>query len=297
MAIEGRWTGLLRKASAIFAYVRRQKGFPVLPVAIIGAVVFVAIFANVVSPHDPLQNSLPERRMPPAWVEGGSTKYLLGTDSLGRDLVSRLFHGARVAVLIVVSVLIVSGVGALVLGILAGYLGGWVDIVIMRVVDGFIAFPGILLALLLIVSLGPGMLTMIIALIVLGWSTKTRVIRGEVLSLRNRDYVVGARAIGCSPIRIMLVHIMPMTFNTFLVLLSLSAGGIILSETSLSFLGAGIPIPTPTWGQMVSEGRRFIASAWWLSVFPGLAISLVVLAFNLFGDWLRDLLDPTLRGR
>ncbi len=297
MAIEGRWTGLWRKASAIFAYVRRQKGFPVLPVAIIGAVVFVAIFANVVSPHDPLQNSLPERRMPPAWVEGGSTKYLLGTDSLGRDLVSRLFHGARVAVLIVVSVLIVSGVGALVLGILAGYLGGWVDIVIMRVVDGFIAFPGILLALLLIVSLGPGMLTMIIALIVLGWSTKTRVIRGEVLSLRNRDYVVGARAIGCSPIRIMLVHIMPMTFNTFLVLLSLSAGGIILSETSLSFLGAGIPIPTPTWGQMVSEGRRFIASAWWLSVFPGLAISLVVLAFNLFGDWLRDLLDPTLRGR
>ena len=297
MAIEGRWTRLRRKASATFAYVRGLKGFPVLPVAIIGAVVFVAIFANVVSPHDPLQNSLPERRVPPAWVEGGSTKYLLGTDSLGRDLVSRLFHGARVAVLIVASVLAVSGVSALVLGILAGYLGGWVDIVIMRAVDGFIAFPGILLALLLIVSIGPGMLTMIIALIVLGWSTKTRVIRGEVLSLRNRDYVVGARAIGCSPIRIMVVHIMPMTFNTFLVLLSLSAGGIILSETSLSFLGAGIPIPTPTWGQMVSEGRRFIASAWWLSVFPGLAISLVVLAFNMFGDWLRDRLDPTLRGR
>ena len=145
MAIEGRWTRLRRKASATFAYVRGLKGFPVLPVAIIGAVVFVAIFANVVSPHDPLQNSLPERRVPPAWVEGGSTKYLLGTDSLGRDLVSRLFHGARVAVLIVASVLAVSGVSALVLGILAGYLGGWVDIVIMRAVDGFMygsRFPG-----------------------------------------------------------------------------------------------------------------------------------------------------------
>lgn len=264
---------------------------------IMGAVVFLAIFAPWVVPHDPEAQSLPDRRMPPFWVESGSFRHVLGTDSLGRDILSRMFYGARITALVAAGALMLGGGIGLTLGILAGYLGGKVDALVMRAVDATMSFPTILFALVMAVALGPGLLTIIVALVVIVWASYARIMRADVLSVRHRDHVIAATAIGCSHFRIMVVHILPMVLNTFLVVLSLNAGQLILTEATLSFLGAGVPPDTPTWGAMVADGRRYVATAWWISVVPGIAITLVVLALNLFGDWLRDRLDPRLRGR
>jgi peptide/nickel transport system permease protein len=268
---------------------------PWVPAAIIVVLVFVAVLAPLLAPYSPTAQSLPDRLLPPAWLEGGSAQHLLGTDVLGRDMLSRLLYGARVSLAVAVSALLAGGVVGLALGILSGYLGGRVDSVLMRVVDATLTFPTILIALLLAVSLGAGLQTMVIAITLILWARFARVVRGEVLAVKTRDFVALARVHGCSHLRIMGVHILPNVTNTFMVLLSLHIGFVILVEASLSFLGAGIPPPTPSWGQMVADGRSHIASAWWLSVLPGGAIMLVVLAFNLFGDWLRDWLDPRLR--
>lgn len=268
---------------------------PWIPALIIVVLVFVAVFAPLLSSHSPTAQSLPDKLLPPAWLEGGSAKYLLGTDALGRDMLSRLLYGARVSLAVAMSALLAGGVVGLAVGILSGYLGGRVDSVLMRVVDATLTFPTILIALLLAVSLGAGLQTMVIAITLILWARFARVVRGEVLAVKTRDFVALARVHGCSHLRIMGVHILPNVMNTFMVLLSLHIGFVILVEASLSFLGAGIPPPTPSWGQMVADGRGHIASAWWLSVLPGAAIMLVVLAFNLFGDWLRDWLDPRLR--
>ena len=262
---------------------------------IIAVMVVVAVFAPLIAPHSPTEQSLPDKLKPPAWQEGGSAKHLLGTDLLGRDLFSRLVYGARVSLTVAAFALLSGGLIGLAVGIIAGYLGGRVDSVLMRVVDATLTFPTILIALLLAVSLGAGLRTIVIAITVIIWARFARVVRGEVLGVRARDFVSLARVHGCSSFRIMLVHIVPNVMNTFMVLLTLHIGFVIIVEASLSFLGAGIPPPTPSWGQMVADGRSHIASAWWLSVMPGAAIMLVVLAFNLFGDWLRDWLDPRLR--
>ncbi len=192
-------------------------------------------------------------------------------------------------------VLIFGGGIGLFLGILAGYARGWVEAIIMRTVDSFMAIPNILIALVFAMTLGPSMNTIILALASVIWARFARVTYGEVLALMKRDFILQARVAGCSPLRIMFVHLIPNVFNTFMVMVSLSVGQIVLMEASLSFLGAGIPPPTPSWGQMVSEGRDYITSAWWIAFFPGLALALTVLAFNQFGDWLRDRLDPKLR--
>ena len=255
----------------------------------------VAVFAPLIAPHSPTEQSLPDKLKPPAWQEGGSAKHLLGTDLLGRDLFSRLVYGARVSLTVAAFALLSGGLIGLAVGIIAGYLGGRVDSILMRVVDATLTFPTILIALLLAVSLGAGLRTIVIAITVIIWARFARVVRGEVLGVRARDFVSLARVHGCSSLRIMLVHIVPNVMNTFMVLLTLHIGFVIIVEASLSFLGAGIPPPTPSWGQMVADGRSHIASAWWLAVMPGAAIMLVVLAFNLFGDWLRDWLDPRLR--
>jgi peptide/nickel transport system permease protein len=255
----------------------------------------VAVFAPLIAPHSPTEQSLPDKLKPPAWQEGGSAKHLLGTDLLGRDLLSRLVYGARVSLTVAAFALLSGGLIGLAVGIIAGYLGGRVDSILMRVVDATLTFPTILIALLLAVSLGAGLRTIVIAITVIIWARFARVVRGEVLGVRARDFVSLARVHGCSSLRIMLVHIVPNVMNTFMVLLTLHIGFVIIVEASLSFLGAGIPPPTPSWGQMVADGRSHIASAWWLAVLPGAAIMLVVLAFNLFGDWLRDWLDPRLR--
>jgi len=262
---------------------------------IIAVLVIVAILAPVIAPHSPTEQSLPDKLKPPAWQEGGSTKHLLGTDLLGRDLASRLVYGARVSLTVAAFALLSGGLIGLAVGIVAGYVGGRTDSSLMRVVDAVLTFPTILIALLLAVSLGAGLQTIVLAITVIIWARFARVVRGEVLSVKTRDFVSLARVHGCSHLRIMAVHIMPNVMNTFMVLLTLHIGFVIIVEATLSFLGAGIPPPTPSWGQMVADGRSHIASAWWLSVMPGAAIMLVVLAFNLFGDWLRDWLDPRLR--
>ncbi|PYM95034.1 MAG: peptide ABC transporter permease [Candidatus Rokuibacteriota bacterium] len=268
---------------------------PWISFSIIVVLVVAAVFAPLLAPHSPTEQSLPDKLRPPAWQEGGSMKHLLGTDVLGRDVLSRLVYGARVSLTVAAVALIAGGGVGLALGILAGYTGGRVDNFIMRVVDATLTFPTILIALLLAVSLGQGLGTIAIAITVIIWARFARIVRGEVLSVKTRDFVALARVHGCSHLRIMAVHIVPNVLNTFMVLLTLHIGFVVIVEATLSFLGAGIPPPTPSWGQMVSDGRSHIASAWWLSVVPGGAIMLVVLVFNLFGDWLRDWLDPRLR--
>jgi peptide/nickel transport system permease protein len=271
------------------------KRVPVLPLAIITLVALTALLANLLTPYSPIDISLSERLKPPFWEKGGSLAHPLGTDPMGRDLLTRMIYGARVSLVVgLLGLLVGGGVGAA-LGMIAGYAGGRVDAFLMRVVDTTLAFPIILFAILLVVILGGSLFTVVIAVALVLWARYARVIRGEVLSLRERDFVAQARIAGCSSVRIILIHIFPNILNTLVVLLSLQVGWVIIVEASLSFLGAGVPPPTPTWGSMIAEGRDYIASAWWLSFFPGLAILVTVLAFNLFGDWLRDALDPTMR--
>jgi peptide/nickel transport system permease protein len=272
-----------------------MKNLPWTPLVIIVTLLFVAVFAPVIAPHSPFDQTLADKLIPPFWEEGGSTKYLLGTDVFGRDVFSRLLYGARVSMIVSALALLVGGGVGLVIGIVSGYVGGRLDSLLMRIVDAALAFPAILFALLLAVTMGQGLRTIVIAISLLLWARFARVVRGEVLAVKQRDFVALARVHGCSPARIMVTHILPNVMNTFMVLLTLYVGVVIVTEASLSFLGAGVPPPTPSWGLMAAEGRGKISSAWWLSLPPGIAITLVVLAFNLFGDWLRDRLDPKLR--
>jgi len=219
----------------------------------------------------------------------------LGTDSLGRDILSRAFYGLRVSLSVSVLVIfITAGVGTIV-GIAAGFFGGRIDGFLMRVTDVSLAIPMILIALLLAVALGPSFKTVVIALSILGWAPYARLIRGETLRLREADFVAQARIIGCSSMRIMIVHLFPNVINPLIVIATMSVGLVILMEAALSFLGAGIPPPTPSLGSMVSDGRNLVDRAWWISFFPGLAIGLVVMSGNFLGDWIRDKLDPRLR--
>ena len=266
-----------------------------LPVIVLVIMFLAAVFAPLIAPYDPLQTSLTDRLKPPAFVAGGSQAHLLGTDKLGRDVLSRIIYGARVSLGVSVLVILITSTIGTTLGILGGYLGGASDSTLMRITDISLAIPGIVIALLLAVILGPSFMTVVLAISLLGWAPYARLIRGEVLKLRNADFVLQARIIGCSPGRIMLTHIFPNVVNPLLILATLSVGLIILVESALSYLGAGVPPPTPTWGSMVADGRSLIDTAWWISFFPGLAIGLVVLSGNFLGDWLRDRLDPRLR--
>jgi peptide/nickel transport system permease protein len=273
----------------------RGRRLPLFALSIIGAFVLAALLANVLSPADPEEQSLRQRFTPPVWDERGTWKHVLGTDRLGRDLLSRIIWGARVSLTAgVLTVLLASAFGAGV-GLVAGYHGGRVDAALMRITDATMSFPVILLALILAVTIGPSFVNVVIAIAVILWARYARVIRGQVLTLMELDFITQARIAGASAGRIILRHLFPNTFNTLVVLVTLQVGYVIIVEASLSFLGAGIPPPTPAWGSMIAEGRDFITSAWWVSFFPGLAILLVVLAFNLLGDWLRDTLDPKLR--
>lgn len=222
-------------------------------------------------------------------------EHLLGTDQLGRDILSRIILGARYSLSVAFSALITGGVVGLFIGMLSGYKGGWLDRALMRVVDSTLALPLILLAMILVVALNPSITTVIIAIAAIYWARFARVTRGETLSIKEREYVVLAQIAGASWFRIMLKHIFPNVLNTWVVLLTLIIGEVIMVTATLSFLGVGVPPPAPAWGNMLSEGRGYLTSAWWLSFFPGVAITLVVLSFNLFGDWLRDALDPKLR--
>jgi len=265
-----------------------------LPALVLVVLVTCALFAGQVAPYDPLQTSLTARLQPPAFA-GGTSAHLLGTDKLGRDVLSRIIWGARVSLSVSLLVILITATIGTTLGIVGGYLGGFMDALLMRITDVSLAFPGILIALLLAVTMGPSFTTVVLAVSLLGWAPYARLIRGEVLKLRNADFVLQARIIGCSPLRIMATHIFPNVVNPLLILSTISVGLVILVESALSYLGAGIPPPTATWGSMVSDGRGLIDNAWWISFFPGMAIGMVVLAGNYLGDWLRDRLDPRLR--
>jgi peptide/nickel transport system permease protein len=270
-------------------------GLPWVALSIIAAFVIFAFLGDLLAPHSPVAQNLRLRFLPPAWLAGGDIRYPLGTDNLGRDVLSRIIVGARASFVVSLSALGFGSILGSLIGLVAGYRGGRVDAIVMRLADGMMAFPLVLGALLLVTVIGPGIATVVIAVSLILWARFARLIRGEVLGVRERDFILLARAAGASDTRIMFVHILPNVINSVVVLLTLQLGFVIIVEATLSFLGAGIPPPTPTWGQMVADGRIYIDSAWWISAFPGLAIALVVLSFNLLGDWLRDFLDPRLR--
>lgn len=253
------------------------------------------LFAEWISPHDPIKGSLSARLKPPMWAKGGSIDHPLGTDKVGRDVLSRIIHGARVSLRVSVEAILVSGFFGTALGLLSGYFGGRVDALIMRLVDISLGLPIILVALVFVAAVGPSFTTVIAVITVLLWARYARQVRGETLTIKERDFIARARVAGASHLRIMLRYILPNVVNSLIVLATLQVGFVILLESSLSFLGAGIPRPTPAWGLMVADGRELIVTAWWISMFPGLAIMLTVLSLNLLGDWLRDHLDPKLK--
>jgi len=275
-----------------------------IPATILALMVIIAIFADLawlglpnigLAPHNPTSGVITDRFLPPSFMEGGKSEYLLGTDRLGRDVLSRVIHGARISLSISMLVIFITAFIGTVMGIISGYLGGRIDGFIMRATDMALSFPGILLALLLAVSIGPSYWTVVLALSILGWAPYARMVRGEALKLREVDFVAQARIIGTSPMRIMLRHIFPNIINSLVIMMTLSVGIIIIMESTLSYLGIGITAPTASWGNMVADGRSYLDTAWWISLFPGIAIGLVVLSGNFLGDWLRDRLDPRLR--
>jgi peptide/nickel transport system permease protein len=274
----------------------RIEGLPIFPVAILLVFAILAIFADVIAPHDPQVGLLGERFRPPAWQQGGSTSHLLGTDHVGRDVLSRLIFGARVSLVVGFTAVIFAGVLGTVLGILSGYLGGWVDQVIMRVTDAWLAIPGLTWAIFLAAIVGPSEMNIVVILAAVYWTRYARVVRGEVLSLKERDYVRLAVVAGCSKRTIMKRHILPNVVNSAIVLGTLMLGIVIVTEAALSFLGVGVPPPKPAWGLMLADGKKgLMAGYWWLTVLPGMCIMLMVLSANLLGDWLRVKLDPQLR--
>jgi len=274
---------------------QRSRRWPVVSISIIVVFVLVALLAPLLSPADPYEQSLRLRFRPPVWEERGSWANPLGTDRLGRDMLSRILWGSRVSLAAgVVTVLIASAFGAAI-GLVAGYYGGRVDATFFRVTDATLSSPVMLLAHDPAVTVGPSFTNVVIAIAVILWARYARVIRGQVLTLMQLDFIAQARIAGAGAWRVITRHLLPNTLNTLVVLVTLQIGYVIIVEASLSFLGAGIPPPTPAWGSMIAEGRDVITIAWWVSFFPGLVILLVVLAFNLLGDWLRDTLDPKLR--
>jgi peptide/nickel transport system permease protein len=267
------------------------------PAALAGALVLAVVVATAVSapwvaPHDPAKQSLIRRFTPPVWAPGGNVAYPLGTDQVGRDVLSRIIHGARISLVVGTLAVVVSLLIGVTLGLLSGFRGGRLDVVIMTIVDVTWSFPQLLLALAFVAALGPSLVTITLVLGFTGWERYARVVRAEVLALREKDFIEAARAMGIGSARIIFRHLLPNTFSSIVVLSTLQVAQAILQESALSFLGVGSGRAYPTWGQMIALGRDFVTVAWWLPTFPGLAILLTVLAINLVGDRLRDALDP-----
>jgi peptide/nickel transport system permease protein len=269
--------------------------YPIIPGLIWGTVLLFAVAAPWIAPHPPARQTLTDRLTPPVWQEGGTWTYPLGTDHLGRDVFSRIVYGSRVtAIVVALTVVGAASIGTFV-GMAAGYFGGFVDALLMRLVDFTIALPALLFGVMLAAVLQPGLRNVVVIIILFTWAGFARLVRAEVLSLRNRDFIMLARVAGLSWPRIFIRHLFPNVLNTVMVLATLYVSIVIIFEASLSFLGLGIVPPTVSWGAMLSEGRGFMSVAGWLVMLPGLAIFVVALAGNLFGDWLRDTIDPHLR--
>jgi peptide/nickel transport system permease protein len=256
------------------------------------AAVALAVFAPVFAPADPIKNSLIDRLTPPMWLAGGDAKHPLGTDALGRDVASRLLYGARVSLVVGFSAVVVAGLLGVALGLVSGWYRGRLDDLVMRLGDVQLAFPVLVLAVAVLAVLGASLTNLIVVLGVTGWITYARIVRGEVLTLREREFVMAARALGAADGWILWRHLLPNVLPPITVVATFSVARTIIAEASLSFLGLGIPAPEPSWGAMLDEGRNYITTGWWLALFPGVAILLLVLGINLVGDWLRDVLDP-----
>lgn len=269
--------------------------------ALIGAVIIVvivigAITAPWIAPHDPQSQSLAARFTPPVWQEGGTWTHPLGTDALGRDLLSRLIYGARISLIVGIMAVLIQGIIGVILGVLSGFYGGAVDSVLMRITDVQYAVPFLVLAVAIMAVIGASLRNIIIVLGVTGWVYYARIARAEALALRNREFVEAAHALGASNIRIMIRHILPNLTASIIVIATLRFSSMIIQEASLSFLGLGVPPNIPSWGVMVAEGRGYVDSAWWVAGLSGGAIFLLVMSVNIVGDWLRDELDPTMKG-
>lgn len=274
----------------------RRRGLAVKPAfgLLVGAAVLLCtLFPGEIAPSSPTDQNLAERLHPPAWMEGGSRHHLLGTDSLGRDVCSRVIYGAKTTFLVALASSFVGGAAGSALGLVAGYYGGALDDLVRKMVDMQLAFPYLLLAISVMAVAGRSRLILVVVLALSSWPTFARIVRGEVLSLRGRQFIESAKAIGCTDRRIFLAHLLLSVSPSLCVVFSFDLARIIVLESSLSFLGLGIQPPTPSWGMDLSESRQFLQIAYWTVLFPGLAISFVVLAANLVGDWVRDVLDPT----
>lgn len=276
--------------------------WPIIPGVVLTALVFAAVFAPWISPMGPIDQNLRARTAPPFWYSEWYAShprvertYILGADHVGRDVLSRMLHGSRISLMVAMVALVAGTLTGTALGLLSGYYGGLPDEIITRTVDVWHALPFLLIAILAAMTLGQSVTIVMALLAFAAWSSGVRNVRAEVLTLKTRDYVLQARIAGASDARILFRHLLPGVINTVVVIASLRVGGLILAEAGLSFLGAGIPPPTPTWGNMISEGREYLNSAWWIAFFPGVAIFLVVMSFNFVGDWLRDRWDPRLR--
>ena len=275
------WLSLLRSRSGLI-------GLIIVTLALV-----TAIAAPVLSPHDPLKQNLRLRLQPPGWSEGGDWTYPLGTDHLGRDILSRIIFGSRISLMVGFSSVSIAGILGTALGLLAGFYRGRLDDIISRIIDIQLAIPYLLLAVALMMVLGSNVRNIIIVLVLYGWTVYARLVRAETLSVREREFVLAARSAGASPMRLMVRHVLPNVLNPVLVMATLEMANMIIFEAGLSFLGLGIQPPTPTWGGMLADGRDYIpAGIWWPATFPGIAISVTILGINQLGDWLRDLLDP-----
>lgn len=300
-----------QRARRLFRFMRE---LPTIPLLLIGLLAFVAIFADVIAPHSELDPVTPtsaqclERygtascpyldELPPFWSQGGSLTTPLGTDFLGRDVLSRLMYGARISLLVALTGTLLAGAIGTLLGVLAGYMGRWWDQIIMRITDAWLTLPSLVFAILLLSVRGPGVGNVVLVLALVFWSRYSRAVRGEVLALRERDFVKLAEINGIGKPRIIFRHLIPNVMNTVMVLFSLQVGVAVIIEASLSFLGVGVPPPEPSWGLMLAQERdAMMEGKWWQAVFPGICISMLVLSANMLGDWLRVRLDPQLRNR
>ncbi|MGH2406051.1 MAG: ABC transporter permease [bacterium] len=273
----------------------RRARLALLGLMVLAAVVLLGGTAQWLAPQDPALTNILDRLKPPGSVDGEGRVHYLGTDQLGRDILSRLMYGARISLLVGITAVLIGGCLGTSLGLISGYYGRWIDDLIMRIADIQLAFPSILLYIAVLAVLGPGLIKVIAILGVTGWVTYGRVARGQVLSLREQEFVQAGRAIGCREGRLIFRHVLPNTIGALIVVGSFAVASNIIAEASLSFLGLGVPPSVPTWGSMLAEARDYVRDAWWPVTFPGLAIMLTVLSINAMGDWLRDYLDPRLR--
>ena len=291
---------VIRQFAAAWTFIRR---WPVIPAAVIVVLVFMGVFGPYVAPHDPVIADARSRHVPPVGMEqcigarckAGSWTHPLGTDHVGRDVLSRIIVGSRISLIVAALSLVVGLIVGTSIGMISGYLGGIFDEIITRIVDIWLALPFLMVALLVVLIFGQSIGVVFLLLAVLSWVGFVRVVRAQTLQLKEMDYVALARIAGASPVRIIFRHVLPGVINSAIVIATLNVGNLILAEATLSFLGAGIPPPTPAWGVLISEGREYIGTAWWQTAFPGVGIFMVVMSLNFLGDWARDRFDPRLR--